>query len=613
MDLAQATLEEALKHSEHLNKEEEVSKNHLTSNETTTNKSNDIKSFIQNSFNEFKLQAQPSIEEEYLKSLETEIHCKEELASANDFIKLCYSSKKGRHLKVVKNVKRDTTLIVEKPFASILNPQFDNEFCHHCCTELRGKIYPCRSCSFVQFCSQECAQEAFEEYHRYECGNLNLLHSTGTIRLALRIIYIVKVENAISIAKDYCPSVNKKSQLNDYKSILNLMNHCEKFTFITLSRQTLVACFLLYLLSNRMKLMDKSHSDYFFLGGLILKHIQQISINSVVIFYQPLVPGPYGMVGVDVKNKIIARGLYSSLSLVNHSCLPNSESLFDGRKLILKAKQPILAGEAITFSYGALYHKMSRIERLEMLKSQYYFDCDCKACFISKDSLNSPIAFLYADALLCNQCKGPFIVYGPLTYDGVCLQCNSTKINSDDFTVQMSNGKKLLNYGKSCIHTGKITEGEKQIQRALQCFNRFCFKDNRILLNIYNELYYSHILLENFDIAKRYGEECSRIKKTIFGEDSPAFVASLLQLVNLKWAQHKNAVKKGVGANNRSSSMNKKLLQKLLKEIEDARIMTRKVLENFETRKGYLLLDTFVCLCLKELIELEKIQKQMTK
>jgi len=59
--------------------------------------------------------------------------------------------------------------------------------------------------------------------------------------------------------------------------------------------------------------------------------------------------------------------------------------------------------------------------------------------------------------------------------------------------------------------------------------------------------------------------------------------------------------------------MNKKLLQKLLKEIEDARIMTRKVLENFETRKGYLLLDTFVCLCLKELIELEKIQKQMTK
>lgn len=83
-------------------------------------------------------------------------------------------------------------------------------------------------------------------------------------------------------------------------------------------------------------------------------------------------------------------GLYSLSSLINHSCVPNSEVRFphNNNLLVVKAIDNIDPGEEISICYlDECMQSRSRHSRVKYLQENYFFTCKCSKC---QSQLNDP-------------------------------------------------------------------------------------------------------------------------------------------------------------------------------------------------------------------------------
>ncbi len=80
-------------------------------------------------------------------------------------------------------------LFSELPFCSVLLPDQYASHCHHCQLPL-GEPVPCLECTQTRYCGDECRQRSWDDYHRLECGGLDLLNSVGVAHLALRAVLV---------------------------------------------------------------------------------------------------------------------------------------------------------------------------------------------------------------------------------------------------------------------------------------------------------------------------------------------------------------------------------------------------------------------------------------
>ena len=72
-------------------------------------------------------------------------------------------------------------------------------------------------------------------------------------------------------------------------------------------------------------------------------------------------------------------GVFPFMSLLNHSCYPNVDTVAVDNKFVLTVTRPIKAGEQIFITYGYSSVLYTRKER-EKLLARYKFTCDCIAC-----------------------------------------------------------------------------------------------------------------------------------------------------------------------------------------------------------------------------------------
>lgn len=81
-----------------------------------------------------------------------------------------------------------------------------------------------------------------------------------------------------------------------------------------------------------------------------------------------------------------AAGVYPTICLINHSCLPNSHNNWNGEANheTIHAIRPIKAGEEITISYD---HGGPSAERQAFFKNAFGFDCKCSICKLPPSEL----------------------------------------------------------------------------------------------------------------------------------------------------------------------------------------------------------------------------------
>ncbi|CAK7270133.1 hypothetical protein SEPCBS57363_003949 [Sporothrix epigloea] len=86
----------------------------------------------------------------------------------------------------------------------------------------------------------------------------------------------------------------------------------------------------------------------------------------------------------------------ATLSMVNHSCLPNAFVAYLGRTAYLRAQHPIAADDEITICY---VESMDPLSERKVCLDIYNFECDCRRC---RENLDNYQAALISPALSLN-------------------------------------------------------------------------------------------------------------------------------------------------------------------------------------------------------------------
>eukprot|EP00058_Branchiostoma_floridae_P022708 XP_002608198.1 hypothetical protein BRAFLDRAFT_90370 [Branchiostoma floridae] len=193
---------------------------------------------------------------------------------------------------------------------------------------------PCQKCSTARYCSHECADLAWTQYHGVECQYLGLIHSSGVGgmgHLALRLVnrtgfhFLQEFERTLedkisrkvnepqkdaqdrnSGNTDYknFPGLNDEGvYTNDYNSVYNLENHSSERKPSDLFRRTVMAIFLLRILQNggffRVPAEEVAEEDQLLVASYLQSEqrgrhavaAQDIRVGDVLI-----VEKPYGSV-----------------------------------------------------------------------------------------------------------------------------------------------------------------------------------------------------------------------------------------------------------------------------------------------------------------------------
>ncbi|XP_071100414.1 uncharacterized protein [Haliotis cracherodii] len=347
------------------------------------------------------------------------------------------SDGQGRGLFATRDIEVGEVLIVEKPFASITLKDYNLTHCHHCCNKVYCPL-PCDTCSGVVFCSEECLDTAMKSYHYAECKYHDLIQRSelGMAHLALRMV----LKPGRKFLRDYQKKAEEKTSdplllgcnkdgvydSDDYHSVYNLVNHAEDRSNPDLFRRALCAVFLVKCIEKSGFFTAAEGADDFdvdeekvYVGGHILRHTQMLPCNAHEV--SELL---YKTYSVEMSEPVeIGSAIYSTLSLINHSCDPSVVRHSYGNECVVRAIRNIPKGGEILDNYGVLYPVTSKQMRQEKLQAQYYFSCNCHACACNWPMYNK---IRKEDPVLkCKKCKIGRIRIPPdnHTTRAICSDC----------------------------------------------------------------------------------------------------------------------------------------------------------------------------------------------
>ncbi|KAM7431582.1 SET and MYND domain-containing protein 5 [Porites harrisoni] len=285
-----------------------------------------------------------------------------------------------------------------------------------CCEIVRSgqKLVNCHSCQ-VTYCSEECRQTAWEQYHRILCLGENqgdpshpleqlqeawrkMHYPPETASLMLIAQMIAKVLQAPdpdkmkSIFESFCHSVvNKgqqivhkllgdkfKEQLDILRMLLSNALFDEKLEqwFKPEGFQSLMA-----LIGTNGQGIGTSSLSIYVSNLENLSDISEDEQQALDIFIDQLYEEMDRVSGQFLNCE--GSGLYALQSSCNHSCEPNAEVTFpfNNSTLVLKALHSIQPGEEIVICYlGECDRDRSRHSRQRLLRGNYLFTCTCPKC-----------------------------------------------------------------------------------------------------------------------------------------------------------------------------------------------------------------------------------------
>ncbi|XP_073421782.1 SET and MYND domain-containing protein 4 [Dendrobates tinctorius] len=341
-----------------------------------------------------------------------------QLSNSSSSLQLHYSASKGRHLLACEDIALGELLICEDAYVHVIIPARDantktntwdvsitncDVFCHHCLLRTLAPL-PCRSCSLARYCSSECMDQAWEHYHGTECSMSGLLLALGVFcHTALRTVLltgyrqVVKVFLDETLARDELCAVDRPHS-SDYKSLVRLLSHSEHHTgehkfLCALTSAALCKTLAIGLpRSTRTSpptddpaLLDDEAHEVQILGSAILLHMLQLHCNAqaVTAIHEEYEESTTSLVARSDSSRL-ATAIFPVLSLLNHSCDPNTSVSFQGRSVMVRASRAIRKGEEVLHCYGPHKFRMKSEKRQTLLKDQYFFTCRCDACTLEQ-------------------------------------------------------------------------------------------------------------------------------------------------------------------------------------------------------------------------------------
>ncbi|CAN8022595.1 unnamed protein product [Ixodes persulcatus] len=480
--------------------------------------------------------------------------------SCSTAVDMLYSTEKGRFLVANRDLQPGDAIFVERPYASVLLPGHTKTNCQHCHKRLLNAV-PCAQCNQVRYCSFACAKDSWNSYHRWECGNLNLLYSVGIAHLAVRVLLVTGLSGLADFCRHLAEGKVDVDKNGGYGSVHELVTHSEKMHVEDLLQYSLTAALLSLLLDHvlffsvdeaswkmsELSFGSRNGSSYRLastdvaalktvVGGLLLRHIQQLVCNAHAITSLESKTSQEDDVVMTTEQVRIATAIYPSASLMNHSCDPNIFSSFRcGSTLVVRAIRRIQEGEEVLNCYGPHHRRMSFAERQQLLQEQYFFVCSCTACSSGEDAEQR------LQALKCEYCEGP-LKQPDDSGKATCLDCGTTQecLASEQKAFRMHD---LYVQGVQLAEKGNHVEALQRLNKCLKTREKVMYKHNLKLLEVKDMVAKCLCSLGDFRSASGVLKPAVDAVRVIYGENSIELAYELQKLSDVLVSALPQAVK----------------------------------------------------------------------
>ncbi|KAG4069669.1 hypothetical protein HA402_014692 [Bradysia odoriphaga] len=262
----------------------------------------------------------------------------------------------GRYIMTTKDIEPGSIIVVESPFEKVLSSDCIYQRCSNCFEKNSLHLIPCRNCTKTMFCSEKCSQEAFENFHRFECPIIDCLMDVGgqiTIRTFLKAVQSFKTISQLIEFIQSADSNNRTafsfnhsealSPQQHYHQIHSLSTNLEIRPEFDLFTHMLVTSLFYYQLNYQApafkSLLNGECED------ILMELMFRIELITTINSFS------FNDLASTQDDEIVGTGLYQLSSLINHSCSPNACPKYYKSNLILYTTQPIKCGEAISISY----------------------------------------------------------------------------------------------------------------------------------------------------------------------------------------------------------------------------------------------------------------------
>lgn len=393
-------------------------------------------------------------------------------------VDLICTEQKGRCFITNQAASQGEILFVWKPYILVPYVTEKDYVCANCIhvwskqSTDKNKMITCRQgCSYVIYCSNECEEQHWNEFHQYECSFLDkvfdlkdLGYSDDVVnygRLVLRVLtkrlreicghrYDMSIEDVWVGRSHFDNFVIEKK--NEFKTVAKILTE--------------------YVLTRLVPSLSKNNPEFNDCVQSFLPDSEDVTkvemddldlwLNGLVIFYsisndaitfeaiKVLLKKVYILICIEEINALFhitftlegytqppqtyAMGIYPSAAFVNHSCTPNiarfpvqeNRDNYVVGDVVFFATRSLRKGEEVCYSYlereYELYTKKyvdasefvkSQEKRKQRLKDEFFFDCDCTRCLMeSKGNLDTSYMALVKE-LKCTrpECKGWLIPF----------------------------------------------------------------------------------------------------------------------------------------------------------------------------------------------------------
>ncbi|KAM9176800.1 SET and MYND domain-containing protein 4 [Mergus octosetaceus] len=520
------------------------------------------------------------------------------ISGASSSLSLKFNAEKGRHLVASQDILPGQNLLKEEAFVSVLCPEegesrllqnssemvWDAQvtnadlYCHHCLKQLLASV-PCRGCSYAKYCSQNCADTAWEQYHRTECSLGALLLTLGVFcHVALRTVLLAgfsEVSRLVEQSRDddddlpntkarckhpsealdtrtgtrAIPGCNDNGQYqSSYRAVFNLLPHAEKhspehkflcmLSVVAICRKLQEAGLEAAVLNQESsekgsgpeaceKTSDELSPELQIMAEAMLRHVLQLQCNAQAITVMQELGSGDGAV-VNRKPVRLATAFFPVLSLLNHSCSPNISVSFSGTAATVRASQPISSGQEIFHCYGPHRCRMKVAERQQLL-SQYFFECRCQACLEELESDDKSVVSM-RNSFCCPSCQA--------SMQGEDVLCCSNEacarsVSRESLSRHLRDLQRQIKQALELLRDSKADEAIKMLLKCQMDARNFLSPEHLLMGEMEDHLAQVYATLGKWQEAARHLERSIQIVETHHGPSSVEMGHELFKLAQI--------------------------------------------------------------------------------
>ncbi|KZV33046.1 histone-lysine N-methyltransferase ASHR1-like [Dorcoceras hygrometricum] len=362
---------------------------------------------------------------------------------------------KGRCLFTTHDFAPGEFIISENPYVCVpsKNKESAGLKCEWCFSSKNLK--KCSSCHVVWYCSSYC-QKLDWKMHRVECQCLSKVEGERVKYLTPSIRLMVKLCLRRQLEYDKC---HRQLQAGgglgiSYPLVFLLARHC---AFLDIMTHVELFDFNWFIHQDMADIDEKQLVLYAQMANLVNLILQwpdsEINIKEIAENFSKLACNAHTICDSELIPH--GTGLYPVISIINHSCLPNSVLVFEGRLAVVRAVQHIPKGTEVLISY--IETAGSTVTRQKALKEQYLFSCTCSRCIkLGQFDDIRESAILEGYSCKNGECSG-FLLRNSDGTGFICQQCGLLR-DKDDIKTITTEVKLMSEKASMFLSAGRYAE-----------------------------------------------------------------------------------------------------------------------------------------------------------